>query len=139
MIKTQQVIDWSDEINFVQSKEKDLVLAILGKYFDVEQVPISGKVKHYPIETALVLTEDEEENAALCEQSLERLSRILWNQVLGVIGSLDLTKDEKLGKLIYCPSNRFQYCDKEKEPFKLYCFEHDAGIKAEINFTIEFY
>ena len=138
-IRLGDVIDWTEEINNIESKEKTLAFAILNKYFDVEQVPVSDRVKHYPISTSIALSEDEEENAALRSYSLERLSKKLWEQVLNMIGCVDLTKNQKVGKLIYCSSNRFQYCNKENEPFKIYCFEYANEIKAEINFTIEFY
>lgn len=133
------VIDWTEEINIIESEEKTLAFSILDKYFDIEQVSISDRVKHYPISTSIVLSEDEEENAALRAYSLVRLSKMLWNQVLNMVGGVDLTENQKVGKLVYCSSNRFEYCRKENEPFKIYCFEYGSEIKAEINFTVDFY
>lgn len=139
MLRVQTVIDWTEEINIIESKEKTLAFAILDKYFDVQQVTVSDRVKHYPVSTSIVLSEDENEDGALRTYSLERLSKMLWNQVLNMIGSVDLAENQKVGKLIYCSSGRFEYCNKENEPFKIYCFECANEIKAEINFTIEFY
>lgn len=139
MIKNDHVFHWTEVINSIKSKEKTLALAILDKYFDIEQVPVSDRVKHYPISTSIILSDDENENSTLRAYSLERLSKMLWSQVLNMIGGVDLTENQKIGKLIYCTSNHFAYCNKENEPFRVYCFECGNDITAEINFTIEFY
>lgn len=139
MIKTQQLIDWTEELNLIQCKEKTLALATIDKYFDLEQVPISEYIKHYPVSTSIILSDSPEEDAALRTYSLERLNKQLWGTVLYKIGGVDFTENQKVGKLLYCTSSKFAYLGKEEDAFKAYCFECNGEIQAEINFTIEFY
>lgn len=126
------VTDWTEEFNLVGCPERDLAKAVIKYYFDIEQVAVSDRVKHYPLDDQ---AHSQEEKA----KKFQLMNKIIWSTVLIKIGAVDLGSNQKLGKVIYSVPNKFTHANKT-EDFKAYMFEFNNGeLQAEINFTIEFY
>lgn len=146
-----KVTDWTDEINHVGCKERDLAKALINLFFDVQYTEDRKLVKHYPIDS---LVENTPEKLAIC---LESLNKVLWNTVLNKLsedGKCNLVScawderytTQKVGKILICGPNMFSYIDKIPEDLKAYCFTYPSRfepekleITSEINFTVEFY